>query len=85
MAARFTLDENPDVATAASVTADGGRTEAVGGDLAEQTTHQSLIMPQGSARILLRPPIALPITLLARIIFFWPMISAWRARLRAAG
>jgi putative tricarboxylic transport membrane protein len=51
----------------------------------KQTMRQSLIMSQGSAWIFLRPPIALPINLLALIIFFWPMIAAWRARLRAAG
>jgi len=55
------------------------------GDLAEQTMRQSLIMSQGSAWIFLRPPIALPINLLALIIFFWPLIGGLRTRLRAAG
>jgi putative tricarboxylic transport membrane protein len=55
------------------------------GDIAEQTMRQSLIMSQGSAWVFLRPPIALPINLVALIIFFWPLIGGLRTRLRAAG
>jgi putative tricarboxylic transport membrane protein len=54
------------------------------GDIAEQTMRQSLIMSQGSAWVFLRPPIALPINLLALIIFFWPLIGGLRAKLRTA-
>lgn len=50
------------------------------GDMAESAMRQSLIMSHGSPWIFFRPPIALPINLAALIIFFWPMVSALRAR-----
>ncbi len=52
------------------------------GDMAESAMRQSLIMSQGSPLIFLRPPIALPINIVALIIFFMPAISALRKRFR---
>jgi putative tricarboxylic transport membrane protein len=52
------------------------------GDMAEQAMRQALIMGRGSPAIFFRPPIALPIMVLAMIIFFWPVISSVRAKLR---
>jgi putative tricarboxylic transport membrane protein len=54
------------------------------GDMAEQTMRQSLIMSQGSGWIFLRPPIALPINLAAILIFFWPLVTMVRERMRKA-
>jgi putative tricarboxylic transport membrane protein len=53
------------------------------GDMAEQAMRQALIMGQGSPLVFFRPPIALPIMLLAAVIFFWPVISSVKARLKA--
>ncbi len=53
------------------------------GDLAEQAMRQALIMGQGNPLIFFRPPIALPIMVLAIIIFFWPVISKWKKKLLA--
>jgi putative tricarboxylic transport membrane protein len=51
------------------------------GDMAEQAMRQALIMGQGSPLIFFRPPIALPIMIAALIIFFWPVIAPWKAKL----
>ena len=51
------------------------------GDMAEQAMRQALIMGQGSPAVFFRPPIALPIMLLALTIFFWPVITAVRQRI----
>ena len=53
------------------------------GDMAEQAMRQALIMGQGSPLIFFRPPIALPIMVAALIIFFWPVIAPWKAKLFA--
>jgi putative tricarboxylic transport membrane protein len=45
------------------------------GDMAESAMRQSLIMSQGSPWIFFRPPVALPIMVVALFIFFWPYIS----------
>jgi putative tricarboxylic transport membrane protein len=51
------------------------------GDLAEQAMRQSLIMGRGNALIFLRPPLALPIMVVALLIFFWPAISILKGKL----
>jgi putative tricarboxylic transport membrane protein len=51
------------------------------GNMAEQAMRQALIMGQGSPLIFFRPPIALPIMLVALFIFFWPVISGWKDKL----
>ncbi len=51
------------------------------GDMAEQAMRQALIMGQGNPLIFFRPPLALPIMIAAIIIFFWPVVSAWKRRL----
>lgn len=48
------------------------------GDMAEQAMRQALIMGRGSPLIFFRPPIALPIMILALLIFFWPAITSLR-------
>jgi putative tricarboxylic transport membrane protein len=55
------------------------------GDMAEQAMRQALIMGRGSPAIFFRPPIALPIMVLALVIFFWPAISAAKGKLRSGG
>lgn len=54
------------------------------GDMAESAMRQSLIMSQGNPMIFFRPPIALPIMVVAMIIFFWPTISTIRKKLKKA-
>jgi putative tricarboxylic transport membrane protein len=51
------------------------------GDMAEQAMRQALIMGQGNPLIFFQPPIALPIMVAAIVIFFWPLISAWKRKL----
>ena len=51
------------------------------GDMAEQAMRQALIMGQGSPLIFFKPPLALPIMMAAIIIFFWPLVSAWKRKL----
>jgi len=51
------------------------------GDMAEQAMRQALIMGQGSPLIFFKPPLALPIMIAAIIIFFWPLVSAWKRKL----
>jgi putative tricarboxylic transport membrane protein len=45
------------------------------GDMAESALRQALLISGGSPVVLFRPPIALPIMIVAAIIFFWPSIS----------
>jgi putative tricarboxylic transport membrane protein len=52
------------------------------GDMAEQAMRQALIMGQGSPVVFFRPPIALPIMVLALVIFFWPAIDAAKKRIK---
>lgn len=51
------------------------------GDMAEQAMRQALIIGQGSPLVFFKPPIALPVMVLALTIFFWPLIAAVRNRL----
>jgi putative tricarboxylic transport membrane protein len=53
------------------------------GDMAEQAMRQALIMGQGNPLIFFRPPLALPIMIVALIIFFWPFISKAKQKLMA--
>jgi putative tricarboxylic transport membrane protein len=55
------------------------------GDMAESAMRQSLIMSHGSPWIFFQPPIALPINIVALVIFCWPVISAMRARASSGG
>jgi putative tricarboxylic transport membrane protein len=50
------------------------------GNLAESATRQALIMGRGNPLIFFRPPIALPLMLIALFLFFWPTISKWIKR-----
>jgi len=50
------------------------------GDMAEQALRQSLIMSRGNPLIFFHPPIALPIMVLALIIFFWPLLAPLKAK-----
>jgi putative tricarboxylic transport membrane protein len=52
------------------------------GDMAESAMRQALIMGQGNPIVFFRPPIALPIMILAMIIFFWPAIDALKKRVK---
>jgi putative tricarboxylic transport membrane protein len=45
------------------------------GNMAESAARQALIMGHGSPLIFFRPPIALPLMLIALFLFFWPTIS----------
>jgi len=54
------------------------------GSLAESAVRQALIMGRGNPLIFLRPPIALVLTLLALFLFFWPTISKWIQKAKAA-
>src|SRR5512135_779901 len=48
------------------------------GNMAESAARQALIMGRGNPLIFFRPPIALPLTVLALFLFLWPTISKWR-------
>jgi putative tricarboxylic transport membrane protein len=50
------------------------------GNLAESAARQALIMGRGNPLIFFRPPIALPLMLIALFLFFWPTISKWIKR-----
>jgi putative tricarboxylic transport membrane protein len=52
------------------------------GDMAESAMRQALIMGQGNPIVFFRPPIALPIMILALVIFFWPAIDALKKRIK---
>jgi putative tricarboxylic transport membrane protein len=53
------------------------------GNMAESAVRQALIMGRGNPLIFFRPPIALPLMVLALLLFFWPTISKWKGRLFA--
>ncbi len=50
------------------------------GSLAESAARQALIMGRGNPLIFFRPPIALPLMLIALFLFFWPSVSKWRKK-----
>jgi putative tricarboxylic transport membrane protein len=51
------------------------------GSMAEQAMRQALIMGGGNPIIFFRPPIALPLMLLALLLFFWPTLSDLKKKL----
>src|SRR5512135_1069488 len=51
------------------------------GSLAESAVRQALIMGRGNPLIFFRPPIALPLMLIALVLFFLPTISKWKQKL----
>jgi putative tricarboxylic transport membrane protein len=53
------------------------------GSMAESAVRQALIMGHGNPLIFLRPPIALPLTLLALFLFFLPTFTKWMKKLKA--
>jgi len=53
------------------------------GNMAESAVRQALIMGRGNPVIFFRPPIALPLMLLALFLFFLPSFSKWKAKLSA--
>jgi putative tricarboxylic transport membrane protein len=53
------------------------------GNMAESAVRQALIMGRGNPLIFFRPPIALPLMLLALFLFFLPSFSKWKAKLSA--
>ena len=53
------------------------------GDMAEQSMRQALIIGHGSPLVFFTLPLALPLMIAAIIIFFWPVIGPWKAKLFA--
>jgi putative tricarboxylic transport membrane protein len=53
------------------------------GDMAEQSMRQALIIGRGSPLVFFTLPLALPLMVAAIIIFFWPVIGPWKAKLFA--
>jgi putative tricarboxylic transport membrane protein len=53
------------------------------GSMAESAVRQALIMGRGNPLIFFRPPIALPLMLLALFLFFLPTFSKWKTKLSA--
>jgi putative tricarboxylic transport membrane protein len=53
------------------------------GNMAETAVRQALIMGRGNPIIFFRPPIALPLVILALFLFFLPTLSKWKQRLSA--
>jgi putative tricarboxylic transport membrane protein len=53
------------------------------GNMAETAVRQALIMGRGNPIIFFRPPIALPLVILALFLFFLPTLSKWKRRLSA--
>jgi len=51
------------------------------GNMAESAVRQALIMGRGNPIIFFRPPIALPLMLLALFLFFSPTLFKWKRRL----
>jgi putative tricarboxylic transport membrane protein len=51
------------------------------GNMAESAVRQALIMGRGNPLIFFRPPIALPLMLLALFLFFLPSMSKWKKKL----
>jgi putative tricarboxylic transport membrane protein len=50
------------------------------GNMAESAARQALIMGRGNPLIFFRPPIALPLMLLALSFFLWPTLSRWKQK-----
>jgi putative tricarboxylic transport membrane protein len=50
------------------------------GNMAESAVRQALIMGRGNPIIFFRPPIALPLMLLALFLFFLPTLSKWKQK-----
>jgi putative tricarboxylic transport membrane protein len=53
------------------------------GNMAESAVRQALIMGRGNPLIFFRPPIALPLMLLALFLFFLPTFSKWKKKISA--
>ena len=53
------------------------------GNMAESAARQALIMGHGNPLVFFRPPIALPLMILAIFLFLWPMISSWKQKMSA--
>lgn len=53
------------------------------GSMAESAVRQALIMGRGNPLIFFRPPIALPLMLLALFLFFLPSFMKWKKKLSA--
>ena len=53
------------------------------GDMAEQSMRQALIIGHGNPLVFFTLPLALPLMIAAIIIFFWPVIAPWKAKLFA--
>jgi len=53
------------------------------GDMAEQSMRQALIIGHGNPLVFFKLPLALPLMAAAIIIFFWPVIGPWKAKLFA--
>jgi TctA family transporter len=53
------------------------------GNMAESAVRQALIMGRGNPLIFFRPPIGLPLMILALALFFWPTISKWKKKFYA--
>jgi TctA family transporter len=45
--------------------------------MAESALRQALLISAGNPIVLFQPPIALPIMVVAIVIFFWPTISGF--------
>jgi putative tricarboxylic transport membrane protein len=50
------------------------------GNMAESAIRQALIMGRGNPLIFFRPPIALPLMVIALSFFLWPTLSGWRQK-----
>jgi putative tricarboxylic transport membrane protein len=53
------------------------------GSMAEAAVRQALIMGRGNPLIFFRPPIALPLMLVALFLFFLPTLTKWKKKLSA--
>jgi len=53
------------------------------GNMAESAARQALIMGHGNPLVFFRPPIALPLMILAIFLFLWPTISSWKQKMSA--
>ncbi len=53
------------------------------GNMAESAARQALIMGRGNPLVFFRPPIALPLMILAIFLFLWPTISSWKQKMSA--
>jgi putative tricarboxylic transport membrane protein len=53
------------------------------GSMAESAARQALIMGRGNPLIFFKPPIALPLMLVALFLFFLPTFTKWKKKLSA--